>query len=67
MTRGNHTPRPKVKIGKDGRTWVPKWAREGLGIEGNSAEAYVSVWTRGKTIVLEGDAVVLEVRRSESP
>ena len=61
----NKTPRPKVKIGKDGRTWVPKWAREGLGIEGISSEAAVSVWERGKTIRLERDAVVLEVLRVE--
>lgn len=63
--KGNRTPRPRVKIGRDGRTWVPKWAREGLGIEGSPAEASVSVWGKGTKILLEGDAVVLEVLRVE--
>lgn len=52
-------------MGKDLRLSVPKWVREGLGITPGD-EFAVSVWPKGQKILLDGDAVVLEVIRVEA-
>ncbi len=49
-----------MRIGKDGRGQIPRWARKALGIDGIATDLTVMVREKGKTIRLDEDGVLLE-------